>query len=576
MLRQHVRQDYNTVAPSEPEGHIPLLKKYPCALMHLHQQRLLRRLCCVFGAGASVDIGMAGWSDFISELAVGLVDPKSVDSSKRDLIARAQELFYAFARWYDDGAANRGGARPGPGDPGLQTYEAKLACAWREKVYATLYKERDAIAKGIDREDDSYYRRFAPIIRLLPVTISFNFDDWLERTLAALRQPRDVKRRRGYTTVWDENSQLPTTEPVIFHPNGFLPSHKHERGSPRLVFSEEAFSDQLQGSMYGRYAILRNEVSHKTCLLVGISLEDPILAFVLRQNALNHPGHFHYIVHWTGPQGVNRLSREQSTRLFKLYNLISLELTTEEIRLLADILAWDPVQAYQEGEMNDVALMFSFVVTGAVGVGKSAVISHFRSLKQHDEWTEPRLDQMAKDPEKLSEGELRTVDEWVAKQFRLRNSVLNFNENQIGLHILDRGPLDPLAFTPQDQSIPAKARRLCSSIKGRRKAPISAAHIIVLKGDPMVLNSRTIAQGKDFSAEVIGRQQDQIIDAYGSQAVTVIDTTKLGLEEVVRTVAFEIFHEQYRDYTAVSLEERFNRIGSPDQALLPFPSNSRE
>jgi hypothetical protein len=44
-----------------------------------------------------------------------------------------------------------------------------------------------------------------------------------------------------------------------------------------------------------------------------------------------------------------------------------------------------------EGEINDVPLMFSFVVTGAVGIGKSSVISHFRSLKQHDEWTEPRL-----------------------------------------------------------------------------------------------------------------------------------------------------------------------------------------
>jgi len=220
--------------------------------MHLQQQRLLKRLCCVFGAGASVDIGMADWADFISELAVGLVDPKTVDSSKRDLIARAQELFYAFSNKYDADQVAKEDPRPGPEDPALQTYEAKLSCAWRDRVYATLYKNKDAIAQRIEQNtDDFYYRRFAPIIRLLPVTISFNFDDWLERTLAATRQPRDVKRRRGYTTVWDENSQLPTTEPVIFHPNGFLPSHKYERRSPRLVFSEEAFSDQLQGSMYG-------------------------------------------------------------------------------------------------------------------------------------------------------------------------------------------------------------------------------------------------------------------------------------------------------------------------------------
>lgn len=486
------------MALAQPEGHIALLKKYPSALMHLHQQRLLKRLCCVFGAGASADIGMANWQEFISELAEGLVDPKAADASTRDLIARAQELFYAFSRKYDEGEAKSGDPRPGPEDRRLQTYEAKLSRAWRDKVYESLYKNQAAVAERLDKSDpESYYRKFAPIIRALPVTISFNFDDWLERTLAATRQPREVKRKRGYTTVWDENSQLPTNEPVIFHPNGFLPSYKKERGSPRLVFSEEAFSDQLQGSMYGRYAILRNEVTHKTCLLIGISLEDPTLAFVLRQNALNHPGHFHYLIHWTGTNGQNSLSLEQETRLFKLYNLVSLQLNSDEVRLLADILAWDPVQAYQEGEMNDVALMFSFVITGAVGVGKSSVISHFRSLKQHDEWTEPRLDQMARDPEGLKAEELQTVDDWVAKQFRLRNNVLNFNENQIGLHILDRGPLDPLAFTPKTQSVSLKAKRLRGSIKGRSRAPLSGAHVIVLKGDPEVLNARAIAQGKD-------------------------------------------------------------------------------
>jgi hypothetical protein len=369
--------------------------------------------------------------------------------------------------------------------------------------------------------------------------------------------------------VWDENSQLPTTEPVIFHPNGFLPSHKYERSSPRLVFSEEAFSDQLQGSMYGRYAILKNEVSHKTCLLVGISLEDPILAFVLRQNALNHPGHFHYIIHWTGRQGVNGLSPEQESRLFKLYNLICLQLNTEEIRLVADMLAWDSVQAYQEGEMNDISLMFSFVVTGAVGVGKSSVISHFRSLKQHDEWTEPRLDQMARDPERLADNELQTVDDWVAKQFRLRNNVLNFNENQIGLHILDRGPLDPLAFTPKKQPIPMKAKRLRNAIKGRSKSPLSGAHVIVLKGDPTVLNTRSIAQGKDFSVEAINQQQEMLTDCYSKDGVTAIDTRSLSLEDVVRKVAFEIFHKRY---SSLSFEDRLEQIGATRdlQTSLPF------
>src|SRR5271155_4836511 len=117
--------------------------------MHLHQQRLLKRLCCVFGAGASVDIGMADWSEFISELAEGLVDPKVSNVSTRDLIARAQELFYAFSRKYDEGETSGGNPRPGPEDASLQTYEAKLSRAWRDKVYEALYKNKEAIANRV-------------------------------------------------------------------------------------------------------------------------------------------------------------------------------------------------------------------------------------------------------------------------------------------------------------------------------------------------------------------------------------------------------------------------------------------
>jgi predicted ATPase len=277
------------------------------------------------------------------------------------------------------------------------------------------------------------------------------------------------------------------------------------------------------------------------------------------------------MIHWTGATGQNKLSPEQETRLFKLYNLVSLQLNTDEIRLLADILAWDPVQAYQEGEMNDVGLMFSFVITGAVGAGKSSVISHFRSLKQHDEWTEPRLDQMAKDPEGLGPDDLQTVDDWVAKQFRLRNNVLNFNDNQIGLHILDRGPLDPLAFTPKIQSVSAKAKRLRSSIKGRSKAPLSGAHVIVLKGEPTVLNARAIAQGKDFSVQAIAEQQDKLVEFYGKEGVTVIETHGLSLEDVVRSVAFDILDQQHQRYSPLSFDDRLEQVGASDlQTTLRF------
>jgi len=99
--------------------------------------------------------------------------------------------------------------------------------------------------------------------------------------------------------------------------------------------------------------------------------------------------------------------------------------------------------------------------------------------------------------------------------------------------------------------------------------------VIVLKGDPTVLNARAIAQGKDFSVQAITEQQDKLVEFYGKEGVTVIETHGLSLEEVVRSVAFDILDQRHQRYSPLSFDDRLEQVGASDlQATLPFTSES--
>src|SRR5882724_1395906 len=107
----------------------------------------------------------------------------------------------------------------------------------------------------------------------------------------------DVEREktRGYEVAYRPNSQFQKDTSVIYHPNGFLPSTFEDGTSAEVIFSDEAFQDQLLSAATGKYLHLSNHLFRNTCLLIGLSLEDPTLQSMLRQNALGSPGNIHYI-----------------------------------------------------------------------------------------------------------------------------------------------------------------------------------------------------------------------------------------------------------------------------------------
>jgi len=126
----------------------------------------------------------------------------------------------------------------------------------------------------------------------------------LEQLLLQNRDGDELTRTRGYETTYKPNSQFQKDSGVIYHPNGFLPFTFEDGTSPEVVFSDDAFQDQLISAATGKYIHLSNHLFRNTCLLIGLSLEDSTLQSLLRQNAVTNPGHIHYIVQYTSP-GVN-------------------------------------------------------------------------------------------------------------------------------------------------------------------------------------------------------------------------------------------------------------------------------
>jgi hypothetical protein len=166
-----------------------------------------------------------------------------------------------------------------------------------------------------------------------------------------------------------------------------LPSVFEDGASPDLIFSDESFRDQLISAASGQYVQLSNFLFRNTCLLIGLSLEDTTLQHLLRQSAVNNPGHIHYLVHFI--KDDDEYDRAACTAIFEAnfscYNLYTLFLNNEGICALSKLIAL-PEEAF-EVQRAGAQRKFVYYIIGAVGVGKSTAISNFRNLYTYDEWS---------------------------------------------------------------------------------------------------------------------------------------------------------------------------------------------
>lgn len=521
--------------------YLKILAAYPKAIAHLRWQIQKNRFGLILGAGISRDFKVPLWKDLVLAIAA---DPRVEGTPLIEGVAKDASLPYRTEMLFQ---RFRGRLL---GSTSLLTtlaQENAVTAKWhdlcREHIYGTAPVDLPAELKK-----HPYMRSLVPLVQDSYLTINFNFDDFLERSLSVLKRDTD-KGSRGFETVTDPWPQFRRTNSVIYHPHGYVPFRIMEGTVDRFVFSEAGYSKQYVGANGHDASFLTAHFARNTCLLIGCSIEDELRNVLMRGAQLN-PGNYHYYIHFLQ---AGQIIEEHERQLieetnFKVYNLNTLFLDAKDIALLLQVI--NPSQVKDKvlrdsAAICDVRLKYTYYMTGPIGVGKSTTANLMRSLTVLDEWHEARPEKLAKPWDSLTPAEILETDEWIAGQFKLKNDALRHEEGPV-ISVVDRPPLDPLVFTKKgDRS--AKATSLLSTICPSSKHEIEEGVVILLLGVPEELSARVAATGReDYTPDKLNRMQETMKEIYdGKPGVVTISTKFLSIAELTKRVAQIIHRDDY-------------------------------
>ena len=537
-----------------PEIEQRILQRNARAITAMRRAYQEQRFGLVLGAGVSrgFDFHVPDWKELIDRLASHpKVEGTKVDSAKASLSARADLLY----RHYSSRVRDEIASFPSSERIDEHTAEHIAKGEWRALIRELLYAESPRPEQLCDHHP--YLREYLEIIVNSPLTITYNFDSYIEMMLAT-RSGGGDSRGRSYETVFDGAKPFRSKSGVIYHPNGYLPQNVLERASDELVFSEEEFGDQLLASMAGYYSSLAHHLSKSTCLFVGLSLTDENLRLLLRRNAVNNPGHFHYLVDWRNPGDPPTPEREAALfdYRFKVYNLVTLPLDNEEIAALGRLLQMSYGDFQKMAKLAGVPTKYVYYLTGIPGIGKTTVLRHMASLSIYDEWMSDPLPLLAKPHSELSDDDQTLLDEWVAKQIRDKNESL-LREKE-GIFIVERGPLDPISFV-ESGMIAEKASWFRPRVVPTSFDRICDGAVVLLWGDEAKVSARiasrqTIQQPPRYLAELQGRLRTTV---YKSDGVHEMHSTDWSIPELVRGVV-DIVHR--REYSPADINAQLLKL----------------
>lgn len=524
-----------------------LLRRYPRPIYHLRTQLHARKLMPVLGAGVSQPINIPGWEELVDRIARHPdVDATEVAAGRASQTSRVQLIFHHFRRKRAL-AAEREAESP---KPDTTFFERKTSREWREIVHQCLYRT------AIDATDHPYLKEFLGVVRDAPLTVNYNFDDTLQELLDSSRNKKADDERegtqeaeRGFETVWEPTVQFRYKSSVIYHPNGFLPRQLYRGPSPRLVFLEDAFADQMIDTQRGHYSTLLSHLYRYTSLLMGLSLDDPTLKHLLRQSAQANPGHAHYYIAYCATDHPST-DRQYAVRHsnFNTYNLVTLFLNEGEIRSLGRLLSASDRDFAIAVDEAKLPTNFVYYLSGAVGSGKTTSLDAFKSLNSYDEWLEEKPPLLHQAADKLTPDQRRDVDDWINTQMRRRNLAIYRDNYRVS--IVDRSPLDPVAFA--GLSGPTRAAELLALYGGTNAGVPWPGMVIFLCGNPEVMHGRTMERHKGATTDYVEQLQQRFVELWkrSNGGVEIVQTVDMSTSDVVQRIA-RIIH--LGDYVPVDL-----------------------
>lgn len=505
-----------------------ILDKYHRFILHMRQRSKDNMLTLCFGAGISKYWQCPTWEELVLKISqkeiFSNIKVNNEEMKKLSVTAKAQILFEQLK------TAN----------PNL--CEDEVIRLWIENIHSELY------AGNRDDLDHPYLKQYLNLIINSPVTINYNFDDYIEQMVYAdtIQKNNNNLKVREYETVWMPSTQFKRKKGVIYHPNGYIPKMLHEGFSEHFVFTENSYADQLLDSMYGHYNTLFGILSRYTTLFIGHSLNDPTLKHLLHHNAKLNPGHYHYFIYYIGKDSIITEEEKHAiqTMYFNVYNLLVMFMTDAEIKALGCLI----------DVRNDISLMsrqlrlperYRFYISGIPGSGKTTVLNHFKMMSIHTEWPEKKIPNLDVQHDNLCAEEVQEVDDWINNQFEIKNNAI-YNDTSY-FQIIDRSLIDPLAFKDNDIERTKRAEILLESFT---YPPISDGHLILLDADGIVANNRLLKRNsnqRDVNTTNLQRNLFKNIFGIGNKGskATVIDTSFLSIEQVVKRVGEIMFFKQY-------------------------------
>lgn len=181
--------------------HASILSSITRPIAHMRQQIQAQRLCPIFGAGAGYDIGFPQWKELLNRLGTDLPGFEEAKRTAENETTLAQLLIKLFEQNFNLRAIDPHPEPPRDDARAQRQYRAELNSEWRTRIHEALYRD---VMTGQSEEDQKkfreqpcYYNSFLEVIKRSPVTVTYNFDDSIERLLGAARSAAEKTKKRG-------------------------------------------------------------------------------------------------------------------------------------------------------------------------------------------------------------------------------------------------------------------------------------------------------------------------------------------------------------------------------------------
>lgn len=532
--------------------------RLPVWLTHLWQRRLdHNRLGLVLGAGVSRDAGIPMWEELVRNL------------SKANKVSKARMALHKKARFPETFLAEilyrkhcSDGKRASFPSERFRNYH--LNATWKEKIRKCLYQRVGNRRLSDITKRHSYLKSLATLVCNTRFTVTFNFDDIIDE--AAIEHARQEKLPKP-EIIYRPKIETRLNAAVIYHINGSLPRDRFRRSSEDVIFTEDAFADVLLSPNSQDAEFVINQFSTRTFILLGISLNDNSLKNLLRSSAKRNPANHHFIIFHEDKRRPR--TPEQRKDMFdvnlNVYNLISVFLTTREIKAFIEIINEETGDAFDKaiGKLVSKKIDRKYFLVGSVASGKSSVLDGLRCFTTHEEFSGRIPAAMYQDDKTLTPKQQKEVDDYLFPQLIEKNKTMF--RMYSGIRIMDRAYLDLFAFSKGSRSeINRKARELRKRFEAWSK-PIESGQIFFLKANSAVLEERMARRGMrkrvggkvTYQTDTLVRQNEYLTRVYRPSTENIVDTSEATVGETAKYIARKIL---LYDYTPFDFSERLSEV----------------